>query len=91
MSSANYLLTETNETISWIYDRFLSNASIEKKDLSLLGFITGICNLAILLASLIYRIDLYARKRLKSKETFFDSPSASSVTTATNDITSEFS
>ena len=108
MSSATYLLTETNGTMygceeileffdqgfsfsSWTYDRFLSNASIEKKDLSLLGFITGILSIISIVGSLMFRIILHLRGRMASKDSPADSPSASSVTTTTTNTTpSEF-
>ncbi|CAF3692163.1 unnamed protein product [Rotaria sordida] len=75
MSSATYILSDKNETISWTYDQLLSNASIEKKDLSLLGFIIGILCIISILCSLI--------------KSFVQSPSTSNSTT-TNNIMSEF-
>ncbi|UJR33240.1 hypothetical protein I4U23_020695 [Adineta vaga] len=81
MSSATYLLADKNETISWTYDRFLSNASIEKKDLSLLGFVTGILSLLTIMASLIFRIIFYVHKKIISEDIPLKSPSISSFTT----------
>ncbi|CAF3653629.1 unnamed protein product [Rotaria sordida] len=75
MSSATYILSDKNETISWTYHQLLSNASIEKKDLSLLGFIIGILCIISILCSLI--------------KSFVQSPSTSNSTT-TNNIMSEF-
>ncbi len=75
---------------SWTYDRFLSNASIEKKDLSLLGFITGILCIISILSSLIVRmvIDFYENISLSSSdEIVVQSPSILSSTTT--DKTSE--
>ncbi|CAF0899200.1 unnamed protein product [Adineta steineri] len=95
MSSATYLLTDTNETISWTYDRFLSNASIEKKDLSLFGFITGILCIIGIVCSLIFRIIIHFHGKISlSTEKSSHSPLISSITltttTTTDDSRSEF-
>ncbi|CAF0742828.1 unnamed protein product [Rotaria sp. Silwood1] len=90
MSSAKYILSDKNETISWTYDRLLSNASIEKKDLSLLGFIVGILCIISILCSLILRIFIYLYGRISlSKKSVVESPSITSSTT-TNNTMSEF-
>ncbi|CAF2416910.1 unnamed protein product [Rotaria sp. Silwood2] len=79
------------QCISWTYDRLLSNASIEKKDLSLLGFIIGILCIISILCSLIPRIFIYLYGRiLSSKKSFVPSPSISSSTTTTTNLMSEF-
>ncbi|CAF0750368.1 unnamed protein product [Rotaria sordida] len=90
MSSATYILSDKNETISWTYHQLLSNASIEKKDLSLLGFIIGILCIISILCSLIVRIFIYLYDKISlSKKSFVQSPSTSNSTT-TNNIMSEF-
>ncbi|CAF3410929.1 unnamed protein product [Rotaria sp. Silwood1] len=78
------------QCISWTYDRLLSNASIEKKDLSLLGFIVGILCIISILCSLILRIFIYLYGRISlSKKSVVESPSITSSTT-TNNTMSEF-
>jgi len=62
---------------SWTYDRLLSNASIEKKDLSLIGFITGILCIISILCSFILRILIYFYSKIS--KSFIQSSSISKV------------
>ncbi|CAM4766608.1 unnamed protein product [Rotaria magnacalcarata] len=79
------------QCISWTYDQLLVNASIEKKDLSLLGFIIGSLSLISILCSFILRIFIYLYDKMSSKKiSFAQTPSVSSSTTTSSNTTSEF-
>ena len=79
MSSAKYFISETNETMfvekicrhfnlisfsSWTYAHLLSTATIEKNDLSFIGYLTGLICLGSILFSFSFRIPIhfFARK-----------------------------
>jgi hypothetical protein len=78
----SYLINENKILFSsWTYDRLLSNASIEKKDLSLIGFITGVLCIISIFCSFILRFLIYVYNRISSfDESFIPSPSISSST-----------
>lgn len=71
---------------SWTYDRLLLNALVEKKDLSLLGFIVGLLSITSILCSfiLMISIDLY-HKLSRSKKTVIKSSSIDSTSTTTSE------
>ncbi len=78
----NLCLKERKNLFSlWTYDRLLSNASIEKNDLSLMGFIIGILCLISIFSSLILRFSIYFYGKIFSEdESSIHSPSISSTT-----------
>ncbi len=82
MYHSKSLFKKKNLFSSWTYDRLLSNASIEKNDLSLIGFITGILCLISICSSFIIRFLNYFYGKISSgDESSIYSPS----TTTTDD------